>query len=381
MSLLIIGSLAACSKSVEVVLPNGETSKVEVETNTPVIDPFENYEMKFRGFDGYGKADFSVKDGAEKNDMLVFKVEKYSNLSNGDTIKVTADYSEKYKAALNREDEDLEKFVFTPAYKEYVVSDLEALTELDPFEGLKLEFDGSSPYVNVSINTSDCSDKANEYLYYVLEEQKGYKIGDTVTVVAYYDSSPDFLGEEGYIFTRDRCEYTVECDSEFINVKSEVDFTELNQNMFDVVEANANSWVGKFFIFNIKNDQFVDNSSFYTTIKSIDSVELCGSYLMSLKSPESWLSDKEAYNKYCNIYCVSFKLYDKLSDETHNCKVYAAYTIENISADKSGDLKYNNGQEFDSEMVNGYADTLLNSLESTQVIANKGNYNVLEIKE
>ncbi len=380
LSLFVVGSLAACSKNVEVVLPNGETSKVEVENDTPVIDPFENYEMKFSGYEGYGKAEFTLKDGADKNDMLTFKVEDYSNLKNGDVLKVTVEYSDKYKSALlYNQDEKLEEFVFTPAYKEYVVSDLEALKEIDPFEGLKLEFDGISPYANVSFNTADCGEFVNENFAFSLTEVKGHKNGESVTVKAYYNDSIS-LGEKGYILSRETCEYTVECASEFINVKSEVDFTELNQNMDDIVEANANSWVGKSNIFGIFYTEFEDYFSTYANIKSIDSVELCGSYLMSLKTPKSSLSDK-TYNKYCNIYCVTFTIGDEKYGDTPNCKVYAAYTIDDISTDASGVLLYNNGQDFDPDMVYADAAVLLNSLESTHVIANKGDYNVLEIEK
>ena len=138
----------------------------------------------------------------------------------------------------------------------------------------------------------------------------------------------------GYVFTRDRCEYTVECDSEFINVKSEVDFTELNQNMFDRAEASANSWVGSSSIFGISFTEFTDNFSLDIEVKSIDSIELCSSYLMSLKTSGDMFTENKPYNKYINLYCITFTYADDDYGDTPDCKVYISYAIDNISTDK-----------------------------------------------
>ena len=172
------------------------------------IDASKIYEIKYEGVNGKGRATISVdmeceelKDIANDQnsvdainkyyliDSIYFYAEPSDNLSNGDTIKVTADYNEdKFKK---------NKIKLSNTTFEIKVEGLIDAEEYDLFKDIQLTYEGVSGYGTPEIDTSSCDEFCNRYVrYYLNDYPENLKNGDTVTVIAEVDE--DNLNENGY---------------------------------------------------------------------------------------------------------------------------------------------------------------------------------------
>ncbi len=61
--------------------------------------------------------------------------------------------------------------------------------KINPFEGLEVQFDGVSPYVNISINNSKCEPRVQQYVTFKAEEKENFANGDKVKITAEYNVS------------------------------------------------------------------------------------------------------------------------------------------------------------------------------------------------
>ncbi len=242
----------------------------------------------------------------------------------------------------------------------------EELQNIDPFEGLQVQFDGISPYVTVSFNTLDCEDIVSENVTFELDKEM-FKEGETFTVTASFDKKE--LEEKGYSISNVSKEYTVENVPKYITSADNADFTELNKNMYDYVEANANGSVGESSIFDVYANEI--NHILYA-VNKIDDIEYVGSCFMSLKNSNDIAINDNTYNKYYRIYSIDFTAVDER-------KIYVAVGINNISINTDGKICYNIGQEFSPSMLYYKAEITEEELNSKHIVSEKGSYNVTEI--
>ena len=115
------------------------------------------------------------------------------------TVKVTADNEavKEYKIA------------FKAGEKEFTVGGLKEVEQLDLFETVDVQFEGSAPFVKASIKNGNSSVPVN--VRYSLDKSENLTVGDVVTVTAEYDE--DRLLEQGYTVKEGIKEYAVpECD-------------------------------------------------------------------------------------------------------------------------------------------------------------------------
>lgn len=348
---------AGCANKAEVVLANGETTEVELKNDGKIINPFDYYDIVFSGYNGIGTAEAVAK----QSNQFEIVLDKKDGLSNGDTVTATAH-------SIPSMGDD----VMSPAYMEFKVSDLEEPRELDPFEGLEVQFDGISPYVTASFNTSGCEAAVADAVSF-RSDARNLADGDTFTVTAEYNETA--LIKQGYYITNNSREYKVDNPAKFITAADDIDFTQLGSDMYDYIEAKANSAVSKYKILGV-NIGIEFNASASATVKAVNSIEEIGSYIMSLKSNTNLSSDK-IYNKYYKVYCVSFS-WEGYRDSGES-KVYAVVGIDNISTDKNGNLRYNIGQDFNPEMLYYEAEATEETLNSKQIVSEKDKYNVTEL--
>ncbi len=184
------------------------------------FDVTKTMEVNFKGSDGYGECEIEneygwisdVQDYYSKAksvtseqieqieyalEMTVdYDIEPSENLSNGDTVTITPKID-------SLADDYAFDLVGEPVT--VTVEGLEKVEEFDPFEGVKVSFDGISPNGSVVIS-SEQSD-----ITFTADKSSGLSNGDKVTVTAEpsYGMS-EYAAEHGKVFSKTENEYTVE---------------------------------------------------------------------------------------------------------------------------------------------------------------------------
>ena len=159
-------------------IPESATKTYIVEGLTPIptFDAFERLSVSFEGTDGFGRLRASTTDDTR----LVFTFDKIEGLSNGDQVTATVMDAE------NRDSFYAYGQVFGSApaenTKTYTVTGLTEIQEFDPFEGVQVELDATSPNGTVKI-THPTGDPYG--LRYSCSDT-GVSSGDEVTVKVYY---------------------------------------------------------------------------------------------------------------------------------------------------------------------------------------------------
>ncbi len=189
--------------------------------------------VEFSGVDGNGTATLSVDQVKMEQDMagdddgdiskeeldkiakftefefsINYELDKTEGLSNGDTVKVTVTY-----------DEDLQKEsgvkVKGDTTKEFKVEGLKEPVEVDAFDssvwntdnGVKVAFEGTAPFAELSIENNCESSVPQSYVEYTADKTSDLKNGDTVTITA---SLKDGAEDEGYVLKETESTLTVE---------------------------------------------------------------------------------------------------------------------------------------------------------------------------
>lgn len=163
-----------------------------------------------------------------------YEVDKTSELSNGDVIKVTWDC----------EDENAKDY-FNCSLKysdiEYKVEGLEEISTFNPFEFVTIDVTGIAPNGSVTI-TPNYDKKEMQYLTFSTDKFGGLSNGDTVVVTANIQGGVDsFVQQFNSIPSPVTMEYTVEGLTSYVTSSSEIDETTLNsikQQAEDVYKAN-----------------------------------------------------------------------------------------------------------------------------------------------
>ena len=168
-------------KFVKVELDDSETEFTVSELQEiGSFDPFDGFTVKYTGFNGNGKPDYTAKYS------LSYNFDQEEGLKNGDTVHVTvsAPYGD-----------DLAKYcannigsVPSTTGKDFKVEGLSEMESFDPFEGVEVVFEGVSPEGKAEIENN-----SNKNLRYELDKTEGLKDGDkvTVTVTAPYGEDLD----------------------------------------------------------------------------------------------------------------------------------------------------------------------------------------------
>lgn len=257
-------------------------------------------------------------------------------------------------------------------------NNVQNINAVNPFEGLKIELDGASPYLKASVNTAECNNDTKEHVRFSVTEEP-LKLGDSVTVTAEWN---DDCGIE---FSQSSMEYAVENTAYYLDSLDGVDLSELNQLMDDYVEAEANKYVNDSVIFGIAShhEPWYNGEAFtigYNPIVTgIGKINVSNNYFLSLKQSSSLYRD-EVYNKYMGIYEVEYSTYRKATDEYSNNTAILAVFIDNIVMDTDGTLKYNSTENLNSKMFYREVEDTIAIIESNYVIAEKAQYNVTQIK-
>ena len=189
--------------------------------------------VEFGGVDGSGTATLSVDHVKMEQDMagdddgdiskeelekiakftefefsINYELDKTEGLSNGDTVKVTVTY-----------DKDLQKEsgvkVKGDTTKEFKVEGLKEPVEVDAFDssvwntdsGVKVAFEGTAPFAELSIENNCDSSVPQAYVEYTADKTSDLQNGDTVTITASLKAGAE---DEGYVLKETESTLTVE---------------------------------------------------------------------------------------------------------------------------------------------------------------------------
>lgn len=312
------------------------------------IDVFEGLKISYIGLSGKGYTYFDTSncDDFTKN-YVSFQCSE-SSLSNGDTINVVANYD------LDIAEENL--VIVESNTKQFTVSGLKEPEEVDPFEKLEVTYTGASPYINVAVDSSKCSNLINEYVSFSLED-KYLRNGDTFTVTAVYD---EYEAEEnGFIITNETKTYIVENQPEYVTSLDGLDLKDLQKELDDKLTVATTANEGDTYFLGV----------YVWPFKSIAEQKYCTSYLVSLKTNFENKFDKRNYNynRYIQIYEY------KIDTKSEQKKVYVAVYVNNICKNADGTISWD--IELGSTGDKNY-DTLVNKFATSE----KEFYNVSEIK-
>lgn len=278
-----------------------------------------------------------------------YDMEDVSSLSNGDKIEVEIEFDEEKAKKL---DVNLKASVMKLA-----VEGLEVVEELNPFDFITVEFTGTSPSVNATIQYDKETNSRMSSVRGELSESYGLAEGDEVTVTI-ANADPSDTRSRGYILTE--TEKTFTCDNvdryisavDDINEKYTEKFTEIAS---DELEA-----------------YFVNNNITYKELKYE------GMYV---------LTAKENNYRAGYVYVVMSSTIST-SDEETATKIYFPMSMENVIVTAEGEYLYNNSASLPAQesgvklgwsTVVGYND--IDYMYQKIITANKNNYDWDATKE
>ena len=264
---------------------------------TEDVDLSKYFKVTFEGADGYGEAtvDFdetklykdmceaskkfdkiysgsgNVSDKARSNYRKMKDIDYYldkdSELSNGDKVKLKVEFD-------NEAANDL-GINFVLSKSEYTAADLTAVKEVDPFEGVTVTFEGTSPSVYADIEKPDTEEYYDVLYFSTKGDDYYFAKGDTVTVVAetYYDEA--YIAKNyGVKFTQTEKDYVVENVDAYIESMDEIKDTAL-----DAMKTATETAVTSYF-------------DYYDTYLTSSDMKYEGLYFLKATDEESWNPNK-----------------------------------------------------------------------------------------
>ena len=189
----------------KILIGNVDTSKLNSSQSN------EYYDAKRKADKFANSFSFTIDDYSEKE----------GNYQNGDEINVTVNYNEEYAELMNINVKDT-NFV-------YKVSNLTEGTKINPFEKLKVTYEGASPNGSVTIDDSECPEFVKNHISFSSSKSRNLKNGESIKISASYSLSR--ANSEEVIITEKEKDYTVSGLSEYPTSIEGVDMSEIESQM------------------------------------------------------------------------------------------------------------------------------------------------------
>ncbi|SFB71027.1 zinc ribbon domain-containing protein [Ruminococcus albus] len=168
------------------------------------FDPFDSkyVNVEFSGIDGDGRVKIDTTSESIEGMSIYYSADRSNGLKNGDKVKVTCEIysgrSEKSGDAIVYEANG--KYYVVKSQdaltKEYEVSGLTELKEIDPFENIKFEYRGGAPFLTIyDVDNDDMGELIIDNVDFNIDNGSNLKVGDKFKVKAYAYSS---LKDDGY---------------------------------------------------------------------------------------------------------------------------------------------------------------------------------------
>lgn len=298
--------------------------------------------------------------------------DKKENFSNGDVVTIKLSYNEKklQEAGIGISD----------ATFEYTVEGLTEATDIDPFEGLKIEYTGVSPKVKVEFDTAGCNEYVrNNVNFYIDGDSYNFANGEKFTVTASYNESK---AEQNAInITSTSKEYTVEGALEYPATLDGVDLAAIDSQFNDMLEAAMSKegvYVGK----EVSSSSISNDWGATLKITKVEPKLILKAYLNS-KNNQSYVDYENEYGWFWEIN-VTAKCTDKGYSDKYkvgdvvNYKYYYVENIQNIPVDTNKAIPQEYLNNYDDKFYND-VDTTYQEIYNDWIVANKAAYNITEM--
>lgn len=323
----------------------------------------DGYYTAFAGNDKKPDYDLERQRGILASSINV-QIEPNVRLKNGDVVKVTILYDE--------EQAKESKVKLKNNQFEVTVNGLKDAQVLDVFEGLKVNFSGISPFIEVTLDATGCSSFVQSNVEFELPNNY-LKNGDSFTVTAKYD--PSIMEENLYKVNTNQKNFTVENCGEYLTSLEGKDLGAINQELLDKREAidaqetrTDPNWSHNNRVVDISVSDIVDRDHGFLTDKS--QPILTKQFLLTRK--QNKIEEGRTMNLYCQIFEYTVTATDYDNETTNQGKVYLAVWADNLYSEDGKMISWNPELEWKSN-------TNLQQLIADTVTTYRDNYNVTEI--
>lgn len=239
------------------------------------------------------------------------EVSPSDQLSNGDQITVKITYDE---AAAKEASIKVQNTEFT-----VTVEGLPDGQEYDVFKNVRLAFEGTSPRLSASVDTSACDSFIKNSVSFKISPRENLKNGDKVTVTANWDQSA--AAKNLYLITKEKQEYTVSGQQEYLSTLMDEKLSGLQAEISDYIEAKI--------IAAYPSDTRMPGGDGW--IESIQSKGLHQQYLLVKKATSGSYGDA---NRLIQIYRFT------ASNENGAKDIYVAVLVNNMMKSGGGEISW-----------------------------------------
>ncbi len=280
----------------------------------------------------YDKYDDVLRPCEMVYENIDLDISEDSGLSNGDVVTVTISYSKSFA-----KDNGV---VLKGKSVEDKVKDLKEAQELDPFDGLEVDFSGTSPYGKASVSYYGSA----SFLYsssFEIDKSEDLSNGDVIVVTCTLD--PDVAKDYGYVLTETECEYEVSGLSELVTSYDDLESEDQN-TLREIADEQVSNY-------RLKNaiDQTTGNPRGDYTVTE---PTYCGTIARVEKNYSSYYTDL--------LFVYSMDV-TSTTGSFQPTKLYVVVEISEVELDEDGEVEYYTAgisTRYDSTYanMNGYTD-------------------------
>ncbi len=330
---MLIGIIGGACALVAIIV----VAAVLVVNHKTKINLNDYINIKYDGYDTYGRAsiDFDsdkyfedlqkasssfkrvyMSEGANNllsyyYDMinsLDYSLDKNSELSNGDTVTVSFEFDNEAAAKFKIE------YVGEPT--EYTVEGLKEVKKIDPFDGIRVDFTGTSPNLSAEVVKTKTDDVYSN-IYFDLSKSYGIKVGDTITVTVSND--PEYFVEAyGCVFTSTTKDFKCTAVDQYVSKTADIKEDTLNamkkqtEDVINAYFAGENKYIG------VSDLKFEGTYFLYTKDENGWNWDGNNQIYIIYSGKVKSVEDKKAFDETTVYFPVRFKDIMQYADGTQN---------------------------------------------------------------
>ena len=286
------------------------------------VDPFDYYELIFKGYDGQGTARLQAKRDVDMPATNFWycdaTVSPNENLKNGDKVTLKFDAGSY----------DLARYgiKLSTTEKEVTVSGLEEVESIDPFSDDIIVFMGKAPMIQVEINKDKLPEGTKSYFtYYVNGENRYNKMTfEEDEEVTFTVEVSEYLQKKGYTVKETEKKIKAHGEGAFITDSDEIMglLDDPKEKLIPMVKALEGVYQGQWM----------------GTLKEYEDMDLEKILIFTLKKDERTQLgnyNRPCFNKVMYVYRVKGE-FDRNSETDH----FIGYTFSDFEIDKDGKTSF-----------------------------------------
>ena len=323
--------------------------KVEGLEEVKELDPFKDLKISYTGYAPNAGIEID-SSGCEEliRQNIAFEYDRDLKVDNGDTFTVKA-VCLSDKALLDA------GYIMNNNTYQATVSGVQEAKQVDPFEGLEINFSGMSPQITADTDASGCDQFIRNNITFKPEKEL-YANGEKVKILVEYDK--DSFSDNGLALSVEEKEFDIDSMPYYLEGYEGMDFTETDQELRDLVEA-------EFAEKGYYKEATVQSKTITYRMHAVDKYRLNEFELTPVKRIFAAAKDagNEIQNKYIIVWKASIqaektdtKNHFNLSDKNPfgtilDLEFYATSSVRNVAANTDGSLNTDNTENIISMYI------------------------------